>query len=341
MLDLLSKLNIFRRLYFYSERSNKIKGIISRVESKDYYVLENTSFKEIRCVLRGKFKKDFELKKNKLYQTDIAVVGDQVRFDLNDDGTGLIYEILPRENYLSRKAPRIRGASYRGERLEQIIAANIDQVFIVTSIVEPNFNNKTVDRFLVACESSGLKATIIFNKVDLDKNLIHQKWKELYSRIGYNVIQTSIKSRIGLDELQSKLPGNTNLFWGQSGVGKSSILNAFYPKLNLKVGDISSYTFKGTHTTVTSNMFYIEDNTFIIDTPGVREIDPYGIKKEDLGHYFIEFADFINQCKFNTCTHQHEPGCAVIEALNNGLISEERYDSYLRILDTIEEDINF
>ena len=304
-------------------------------------MLENSSMEEIRCVLRGKFKKDFALKKDKLFLTDIVVVGDKVKFDLNNDGTGFIHEILPRENYLSRKAPKIRGASYRGERLEQIIAANINQVFIVTSVAEPNFNNKTVDRFLVACESSGLKVTIIINKIDLDENLIHNKWKELYSKIGYDVIATSKKTGVGFDELKKKLPGKKNLFWGQSGVGKSSILNELYPKLNLKVGEISNYTSKGTHTTVTSNMFYVGNNTFIIDTPGVREIDPYGIKKEDLGHYFIEFADFINQCKFNTCTHQHEPGCAVVEAVNNGLISEERYDSYLRILNTIEEDINF
>ncbi|MCL6495478.1 MAG: ribosome small subunit-dependent GTPase A [Ignavibacterium sp.] len=304
-------------------------------------MLENISVKEIRCVLRGKFKKDFALKKDKLFLTDIAVVGDKVKFDLNDDGTGFIYEILPRENYLSRKVPKIRGASYRGERLEQIIAANIDQVFIVTSVAEPNFNNKTVDRFLVACESSGLKVTIIINKIDLDEKSIYKKWKELYSKIGYDVIATSRKTGVGLDELKNKLPGKKNLFWGQSGVGKSSILNALYLQLNLKVGEISSYTSKGTHTTVTSNMFFVGDNTYIIDTPGVREIDPYGIKKEDLGHYFIEFADYINQCKFNTCTHQHEPGCAVVEAVNNDLISEERYDSYLRILDTIEEDIYF
>jgi ribosome biogenesis GTPase len=304
-------------------------------------VLEIPSLREIRCVLRGKFKKDFALKKDKLYHTDIAVVGDKVKFDLNEDGTGFIYEIFSRQNYLSRKAPRIRGASYRGERLEQIIAANIDKVFIVTSFSQPNFNNKTVDRFLVACESSGLNVTIIINKIDLDENSLHKRWKDLYTKIGYNVIATSVKKDIGLDELKEKLPGNKNLFWGQSGVGKSSILNSLFPQLNLRVGEISNFTSKGTHTTVTSNLFYVGENTFIIDTPGVREIDPYGIKKEDLGHYFVEFAEFINQCRFNTCTHNHEPGCAVTEAVKNGLISEERYDSYLRILETIEDYINF
>uniref|UniRef100_A0A7V2ZKF1 Small ribosomal subunit biogenesis GTPase RsgA n=1 Tax=Ignavibacterium album TaxID=591197 RepID=A0A7V2ZKF1_9BACT len=314
---------------------------MSRVESKDYYVFELKSHAQIRCVLRGKFKKDFSLKKDKLFQTDIAVVGDKVRFDFNDDGTGFIYEILPRENYLSRKAPRIRGASYRGERLEQIVAANLDQVFIVTSISEPEFNNRTVDRFLVACESSKLNVNIVINKIDLDENDSHKKWYQLYSSIGYNVLLTSTKTELGINNLKSILHNKKNLFWGQSGVGKSSILNKIYPHLNLKVGEISNYTSKGTHTTVTSSMFFVGDNTYLIDTPGVREIDPYGIKKEDLGHYFVEFSEFINECKFNTCTHKHEPGCAVVKAVKQGKISEERYDSYLRMLETVEEDINF
>jgi len=114
-----------------------------------------------------------------------------------------------------------------------------------------------------------------------------------------------------------------------------------YPELNLRIGEVSQFTSKGTHTTVTSVMIKVEENTFIIDTPGIREIDPYGIRKSDLGHYFVEFVEYINKCKFNTCTHHHEPGCAVIIAVQNGTISEERYDSYLRILDTIEDDLNF
>lgn len=178
------------------------------MESKDYYLYELRSHALIRCVLRGKFKKEYSLKKDKLFHTDIAVVGDKVKFDLNDDGTGFIYEIFPRENYLSRKAPRIRGASYRGERLEQIIAANIDQVFIVTSISEPDFNHKTVDRFLVACESSHLNVKIIINKTDLDENnSVSDYWKSLYSRIGYEVLLTSINTDTGIEELKSKLPG--------------------------------------------------------------------------------------------------------------------------------------
>jgi ribosome biogenesis GTPase / thiamine phosphate phosphatase len=295
----------------------------------------------IRCSLKGKFKKEFNLKKDKLYQTNIAVVGDFINFDFNEDGTGVINFIEKRKNYLSRKAPKIKGASYRGERLEQIIAANIDNLFIISSVSEPSFNNKVVDRFIVAGESSHIPVIIIINKVDLDKNNTIDSWVKLYADIGFNVIKTSALTNEGIDSVKEFLLNKKSLFWGQSGVGKSSLFNKIFPKLNLNVGEISSYTDKGKHTTVTTKMIKLEKNTFIIDTPGIREIAPYGIKKEDLGHYFLDFGDYIYGCRFNTCTHHHEPGCNVIEAVKNNKISEQRYESYLRILDTIEEDIIF
>jgi ribosome biogenesis GTPase len=260
---------------------------------------------------------------------------------MNKDGTGVIYQVLPRKNYLSRKAIKTRGASYRGERLEQIIAANIDNIFIVTSILEPDFNNKTLDRFLVSCESARITPIIIINKSDLADKAISEYWKKLYEDIGYKVFLTSVLLESGINEIKEYLKRKKNLFWGQSGVGKSSILNVLYPELELKTGEISSYTSKGIHTTVTSTMVNIGDSTYIIDTPGIREIDPYGIKKEDVGHFFPEFQKYLRNCRFNTCTHHHEPDCAVINALENDEISAERYDSYLRILDTIEKDINF
>lgn len=276
-----------------------------------------------------------------MYATDVAVVGDLVQYEMNKDGTGVINKIMERKNYLSRKAPRFKGASYRGERLEQVIAANIDNVFIVASVKEPDFNYKSVDRFLVACESSHLKICIIINKTDLIDDENYDLWRDLYASIGYEVIFTSVISGEGIEEVADLIPGNKNLFWGHSGVGKSSILNELYPELNLKVGEVSSYSQKGIHTTVTSTMIYVGNNTYIIDTPGIREIDPYGIRKEDLSHYFIEFNKYFKDCRFNTCTHHHEPGCAVIEAVEKEEVSMERYDSYLRILDSIEEDLNF
>ena len=296
---------------------------------------------EILCSLRGKFKKEFGLKKDKLFFTDFITVGDNVQYELNKDGSGVINKIEKRKNHISRKLPKVRGASYRGERLEQVIAANIDNVVVVTSIHYPDFNDRVLDRFLVAAESSHLNVIIVLNKIDLDKSDISKEWKKLYKGIGYKFILTSANTKAGLDSLIKEITGSKNLFWGHSGVGKSSILNKIYPNLNLKIGEISNFTTKGTHTTVTSRMIKVENETYIIDTPGVREIDPYGIRKIDLGHYFIEFAKYINDCKFNTCTHNHEPGCAVLKAVKEGFISEKRYESYLRLLDTIEDDINF
>lgn len=296
---------------------------------------------EILCSLRGKFKKDYEMKKDKLFFTDFIAVGDYVEFEMNKDLTGVITKIEERKNHLSRKLPKVRGASYRGERLEQVVAANIDNVIVVTSVHFPDFNNRVLDRFLVSAESSHLDVVIVINKIDLAKNSIAYDWKNLYEKIGYKFILTSCKTNQGIDLLKDEILGAKNLFWGHSGVGKSSLLNKIFPGLNLKVGEVSHFSSKGTHTTVTSVMKKVGDNTFIIDTPGSREIDPYGIRKSDLGHYFIEFGNYINSCKFNTCTHHHEPGCAVIEAVQNGKISEERYNSYLRILDTIEDDLNF
>jgi ribosome biogenesis GTPase len=209
------------------------------------------------------------------------------------------------------------------------------------SVHLPDFNNRVLDRFIVAAESSRVNLTIVLNKIDLDESKISERWKNFYENIGYKFLLTSCETNSGINNLHKELSGRKNLFCGHSGVGKSSLLNKMYPQLILKTGAVSKLTSKGTHTTVTSLMMQVENDTFIIDTPGIREIDPYGIKKIDLGHYFIEFSDYLNNCKFNTCTHHHEPGCAVVNAVETGSIKSERYESYLRILDTIEDDLDF
>ena len=173
----------------------------------------------------------------------------------------------------------------------------------------------------------------------MDKEGISEDWSSLYRKIGYKVIHSSKISGEGIEELKNEILGNKNIFWGHSGVGKSSLLNSMFPGLNLEIGNISTFTDKGTHKTVTSRMIKIASDTYVIDTPGVREIDPFGIRKEDLGHYFIEFKPFADNCRFNTCTHYHEPACKVVKAVENNEISETRHESYLKILDTIEEDI--
>lgn len=289
--------------------------------------------------MRGKFQKEYNLKKNKLFTLDIAAVGDIVEFEINDDHSGVIEKIYERKNYISRKAPRIKGASNRGERLEQIIASNVDHLVIITSVKLPAFNNRSLDRLIVIGESSHTEITIVINKIDLDENKVIDNWYSLYSSIGYRVVLTSVIDNTGISELNGIMNGKINLLWGQSGVGKSSILNMLFPSLKLKTGDISGYTSKGRHTTVTSLMKKVGSNTYVIDTPGIREIDPYGIKKEDLGHYFVEFLPFIKECKFNTCTHHHEPDCGVINAVKENFISKQRYESYLNMLETVEEDM--
>jgi ribosome biogenesis GTPase len=279
--------------------------------------------------------------KDKLYAVDIACVGDIIEYEKNQDGTGVITEIYPRKNYISRKAPRIKGASARGQRLEQIVASNVDNLIIVSSTKSPRFNNRLIDRLIVAAESSHINPIIVINKTDLDENKDYESWTSLYTNIGYKVMKTSVIKNVGLDDLKELFLSKINLLWGQSGVGKSSLLNALYPGLELKTGLISDYSSKGKHTTVTSLMRKVEENTFIIDTPGIREIDPYGIKKEDLSHYFIEFTKVNDNCRFNTCTHFHEPGCVIVEEVSKGNISSERYQSYLNILETIEDDLFF
>jgi len=292
-----------------------------------------------RCSLRGKFKKDFSLKKNKLTTYDVAVLGDWVLFDESTEGIGVITKIIDRKNYISRKAKRLLGSLKRGERLEQIIASNLDSIYIVKSTKLPEFNNRFLDRVIVAAESCGIDAKIIINKVDLDERNFANEWEQFYTNLGYKVFITSATENIGIEEVKKSLDGKVNLFWGQSGVGKSSLLNSLYPHLDFSVGEISEASLKGRHTTVTGIMEKVNENTFIIDTPGIRAIDPYGIKKEDLCHYFIEFEPFIHSCKFNTCIHEHEPGCAIVKAVEEDKISIERYESYLNILATIEDDM--
>ncbi|MBU2444658.1 MAG: ribosome small subunit-dependent GTPase A [Bacteroidetes bacterium] len=313
-----------------------MNGIVSRIESKDYYVF--TEDKEIRCSLRGKFRLEAEWKKDKLLYTDLVVVGDHVKFSLNDDGTGVIEELPERKNYLSRKAPLLKGISEKGKRVEQIIAANVDYTVCVTSTKNPKFNNRVLDRMIVTAESCKTKPVIVINKIDLEKKKKKHLWHELYSTWGYNVFSCSAETRKGIEELKDFLKDKVSVFIGHSGVGKSSILNSFSDKIDQNVEEISEAWDKGVHTTVTSVLFKINDSTFVIDTPGIREIEPYGITKKDVTHYFKELANYSRNCRFSNCTHTHEPECKVKEAVEEGNIFEERYESYLRLIESLDEE---
>lgn len=321
-----------------------LQGKIYRIESKDVYVRPANELELVRCSMKGKFKIDNRLKKDKLFQLDTFAIGDIVEFEINKDGTGVIAKVLPRTNYISRKAPKMKGGTYRGERFEQIMAANLSRVMIVNSVQNPSFNNRSLDRFLVAVESSGLTPIIVINKIDLaDASLLEEinAIVQLYEDIGYQVILTSSKSGKNISELRTLLGMQTTFIWGHSGVGKSSLANSLFPGLDLTVGEVSSSTNKGMHTTVTVRMHEPAKGTFLIDSPGIREIDPYGITKEDLTHYFREFEIHTENCKYNRCTHSHEPDCGIIAAVEKGIIHSERYQSYLNIYNTIEDDLYF
>ncbi|MCC6550361.1 MAG: ribosome small subunit-dependent GTPase A [Ignavibacteriaceae bacterium] len=298
----------------------------------------------IRCSLRGKFRIENRLKKDKMYILDVLAVGDYVSVSMEKDGTGVIEEVLTRTNYLSRKAPKLKGGSYRGERFEQIIAANISQVIVVFSAVSPSFNNRSLDRFLVAAESSQIRPMIVINKMDLlfpDERKIFDEIRDVYTELNYSVFLTSAVTKEGIDELREKLKKECSFVWGHSGVGKSSLFNVLYPGLNFQTGEISNYSDKGVHTTVTVSLHDVSQNTQIIDSPGIREIDPYGITKEDLCHYFREFESYLGKCRFTRCTHTHEPDCAIRDAVEQGEISPDRYESYTNIYNTVEEDLFF
>ncbi len=331
----------YKTLFFIlNNLGGNIKAKVIRIESKDYYVLTEDK-KEIRCSLRGRYKKEYEFKRNKQSVLDIVAVGDSVDFEMSDVDTGVITSIAERKNHISRKAPKIKGSTFRGERLEQVVASNIDNFFIIASCDQPRFNNRVIDRFLVVAESNKINPVIVINKIDLDDENFITPWVKLYKKIGYTVITTSVEENKNIDKISKILKGKTSIFWGQSGVGKSSLLNAIFPDLDLRIGDVSDYNNKGRHTTVSVRMYEVLPKTFIIDTPGIREIDPYGIKKEDLGHYFPDFYPYFLDCRFNTCTHNHEPGCMIEKLVTEEKISIDRYESYLNMLDTIEDDMLF
>ena len=272
---------------------------------------------------------------------DLVTTGDFVEYEIQADGTGVIVDIYERKNYLSRKAPKIKGGGIRGERFEQVVAANVDNLFVVVSIFSPELNNKVIDRLIVTAHACKIQPYIIINKIDLDEDGFYLYWKDLYEKIGYKVFTTSIYEDEVFNQIHKALENKSNVFWGPSGVGKSSLLNKLFPELNLKVGEVSDYSNKGKHTTVTAVLKEVKKNTFVIDTPGIREIEPYGVKKIDLGHYFLDFEEYINNCKFHTCIHEHEPGCAVKRAFEKEKIAPERYESYLSILENIEDDMFF
>ncbi len=274
--------------------------------------------------LRGRLKQERE-------ETKKLAVGDRVMLEIDQRGAHwAIAEILPRHSQLARRAP---GAG-QGER---IVAANVDQVVVVFAAAKPEPHRRMLDRFLVIAEANSLQSRIVINKIELvDRSEAKRAFSD-YVAAGYPVHSTSVKQRIGLDELHDQLAGKTSVLTGPSGVGKSSLMNAMYPGLDLRVGEISESVNKGRHTTVGALLHPLPDSGYVVDTPGLRELGMWGLASEHLDECFREFRPHIPQCKFGNCTHRVEPGCAVRQAVAEGSISAERYDSYLRLREEIED----
>ncbi|MBQ3580282.1 MAG: ribosome small subunit-dependent GTPase A [Bacteroidales bacterium] len=304
-----------------------MQGLVTRTTGSWYKVLSNGS--SFDCRLRG----NYRLRGNK--QTNPVAVGDQVEFLLQDDGTGMINNVLDRRNYIVRKATKLSKQTH-------VIASNIDQLCIVATLALPRTSTGFIDRLLVTAEAYHIPACIIFNKADLYDNELMDllsSLKDLYERVGYPVLVTSALEGTGIGQLKKCIHGKTVLFSGHSGVGKSALLNAIEPSLNLRMGEVSEWSEKGKHTTTFAEIFPLPSSeAFLIDTPGIKEFGMVDIKPEELGHFFPEIRSRLHGCRFNTCTHTHEPGCAVKEAVDNGSISDERYTNYLGILSQIQED---
>jgi len=275
------------------------------------------------------------MKLDDITSTNPVAVGDWVQAEIENEGssTATINEILDRHNYINRQSPRHKHQHH-------IVAANLDQSLLVATLKEPKTSQGFIDRFLVASEMYHVPAIIIFNKSDLYKSKEmdrYEQWKAMYEAVGYKVLLVSAEKEEGLEELKELLKDKTTLISGHSGVGKSSLLNALFPGMNRKTQDVSGWSGKGQHTTTFAEMFDMPFGGKIIDTPGMREFGLVDISKAELSHYFPEMRDRLNSCQFNNCLHVNEPGCAIKQAVIDQEIHEDRYVSYVSILDSIEE----
>ncbi len=296
------------------EKEQTLQGLIVKAQS-GFFTVE-TGLGLFVCQLRGKFKKGRA-------QGDIAAIGDLVQITVLPDGSGMIEEVEQRQRAIVRLDPRPQG------EYQQILLANPDQAVFVFACAHPSPRLKMLDRYLVIADKQKVPALIVANKIDLvDKP---QEIFGLYESIGYRVLYTSPKLMVGVDELKQALNGRVSALAGPSGVGKSTLLNAIQPGLGLAVNEISTAMNKGKHTTVTRQLFPLEEGGYVADTPGWKSLALWDTEPEELDAYFPELRGLVQHCQFSDCTHIHEPGCAVLAALKEGKIHPERYQSYLRL----------
>lgn len=303
-----------------------IPGVVIRMQAGFFTV--KCGEKMITCQLRGRLKKHRKME-------DLVAVGDRVLVNLENEEKGVIEEIKERERALVRTAPTARGV------YKQILLANPDQAVFVFACAEPDPSLRMLDRFLVIAERQNIQVLIVANKVELiDKQRADAIFSP-YVHLGYTVVYTSANEKIGIEELREQLSGKLSAFAGPSGVGKTSLLNTLRPGLGLEVRSVKESSAKGRHTTTVRQLFDLDEKSFVVDLPGIRQLSVWDIEPEELDAYFCEFKEFVAECQFSNCRHAMEPGCAIKDAVQDGKISTARYDSYLRLRKEIENSQKF
>lgn len=274
----------------------------------------------VRCRIRGR------LRLKGVRSTNPVVVGDEVACEADEGGDYVIADILPRRNYVIRRASNLSKESH-------IIAANVDQALLMASLRSPETPTEFVDRFLVTCEAYKVPVTILLSKLDLQDAEAVAEFRAVYEGAGYRVLEVSVREGRGVEEVRELLAGRTTLVSGNSGVGKSTLIQAIDPSLDIRTGEISESHHKGRHTTTFSTMYPLAGGGAVIDTPGIKGFGLIDIDEAELWHYFPEMMRVAPACRFYNCTHTHEPGCAVREAVERGEVARSRYESYLKIRD--------
>lgn len=303
---------------------NTKKAIVKKSTGSWYELLDEEG-QLWQARLRGKFKQQGKKVTNPLS------VGDQVGFEVEnaEEGVAVIAQIEPRKNYLVRRA-------VKKSQHAHLIAANIDQALLMATLSHPKTSLGFIDRFLVSCEAFRIPAVVFFNKADLWDETQREEaeyFNYQYERIGYRVYLGSLSEQKGLEQVKELLKDKLTVVSGHSGVGKSTLLNLLNPGLDLSTAEISKAVKKGKHTTTFAEMHEVMPKSFVVDTPGIKEMGLAEIEPEELGHYFPEIRERMQECKFHNCSHTHEPGCAIIQALEAGEIWSSRYESYLSMLE--------